>query len=61
MRVNKSKNGEYLENGNLKKFMVWFNKDPIFKSTPRSCGNPFRNNELLFENIGHSCKKNTTK
>lgn len=30
--INKSKNGEYLENGNLKKFMVWFNKDPIFNS-----------------------------
>lgn len=32
--INKSKNGEYLENGNLKKFMVWFNKDPIFNSKP---------------------------
>ena len=30
--INKSKNGEYLENGNLKKFMVWFNKYPIFNS-----------------------------
>ena len=33
MRVNKSKNGEYLENGNLKKFMAWFNNDgPNFNS-----------------------------
>jgi len=31
--INKSKNGEYLENGNLKKFMEWFNNDgPNFNS-----------------------------